>query len=198
MIGILNLNFGNTGSIESFLKRNGYEYLTVNNKRDLQKCSKLIFPGMGTFKGAMDALHESGITKSLKKRLEDGSLKYLGICIGMHVLFNKSEESPESMGLAVLKGNIKKLSVGDYPVPHIGWNEVESLSMDMNMISDNPIFYFAHSYVACPTEKIATTGCYHNEYFISSIRNENIFGVQFHPEKSGKSGENILNYFLAK
>ena len=193
------LDYG-AGNVKSVL--NAFSQLTScivsNDVNDLNNASHLILPGVGSFKESMDRIEKNLPVEFLLNLLNDGK-PFLGICVGMQVLGTFGIEFVKADGLAVIPGSVSKLNSGDLPLPHVGWNNLYT-------ISDSPItknidvqddFYFTHSFgfTEITSDYVVATTEYGVE-FPSIIQKDNIFGVQFHPEKSQKSGVKILSNFL--
>ena len=189
MIGILNYKAGNTRSVENALKSIDVSFLISNKPEELNACDQLIIPGVGMAKTAMEDLKNTGLDQfisSFKKPV-------LGICLGMQLLANYSEE-----------GNIKLLSrcdyqvqkfKGDLPIPHMGWNEVRHIKGPIfKGIKEAEHFYFVHSYFL-PLGKHTTAVSAYQNSFSAALEKDNFFGVQFHPEKSAKAGLKLLKNF---
>ena len=198
--GILNYNTGNLKSVQAALNHFSIKNMTIENKYDFKKIDFLIMPGVGSFERAMDYINKMEFRYEIEKFSKKNFI--LGICLGFQILYEKSEESPEVNGLGIIKGSVKKLlpSEKKYRIPHTGWNKiniVKNCKLFKN-IPNNEMFYFVHSYyVENFDEKIITSTVNHGIEFCSSIEYNNILGMQFHPEKSGKFGlkiyENLLN-----
>ena len=190
MITIINSETGNFLSVVNILKKIGYE-TTLTDDYDLISNSKvLIFPGVGNFDHVMNKIYE--------KKIEKNS-KILGICVGMQALFTKSQEG-KLKGLNLIKGEIKKFSFKEknFKVPHMGWNKVifNNNTKFHKILSENR-FYFVHSYFAeCNDKKDILGITNYSIDFVSSVKKDNIFGVQFHPEKSHYFGKKFLKTFI--
>ncbi len=200
MISIVDYGVGNLFSLSSSLKSIGADTIVTSDKQKILDSSKIILPGVGAFSDAKEKLVESGLFELIVDEAKKGK-KLLGICLGMQMLFEKSFEYGEFDGLGLIKGNIVPLEGKISPqlkIPHIGWNSLEfknGKSPLFKYINDGDFVYFVHSYFAadCDENVIATS-----EYGIdvtASVQKDNIFGCQFHPEKSGDVGLNILKAF---
>jgi glutamine amidotransferase len=189
-IVIINYGAGNIQSIMFAIERLGFNAVLSNNPEEIKAADKVIFPGVGEASSAMKMLLESGLDKlipSLKQPV-------LGICLGMQLMCNKSEEG-DTKGLGIFDVDVIKFS-SKVKVPQMGWNQIYNLKSPLfEGISENEYMYLVHSYYApnC-TEAIATTN-YEVEY-ASALQKDNFYGTQFHPEKSGDVGEQILSNFL--
>ncbi|WVQ85822.1 imidazoleglycerol phosphate synthase, cyclase subunit [Cryptococcus sp. DSM 104549] len=214
---ILDYGAGNVRSLANSIKKLGYEFEWVKDVSDFDKAEKLIFPGVGAFGQATNSLRTSGYDAPLKAYIASGK-PYFGICIGMQVLFASSSESPGSPGLGVVPYEITEFKVEDAyeggkgrkAVPHMGWNgawkaRVEPAGEGETLMLDED-YYFVHSFAALlpdpanPAPEVAdfayTLSRYGSETFVSSIRRKNVFACQFHPEKSGPAGLDLLRRWL--
>ena len=200
MITIIDYEIGNIKSVYNLLKKISIECQISSDYDIISKSSSLILPGVGSFSAGMNKLNEKKIDKAIFNALENDS-KFLGICLGMALLFNHSEED-DCEGLKLIDGRIKKFNFnkGDLKVPHMGWNSVnfkKTSKLKFN-IHDKEIvkFYFAHSYFAeCnDIDNISATTNYSHD-FCSIIEKKKIFGVQFHPEKSHIYGMELMKKF---
>ena len=200
MISIVDYGVGNLFSLSSSLKSIGADTVVTSDKQKILDSNAIILPGVGAFSDAKEKLQESGLFQVVIDEAKKGK-KLLGICLGMQMLFEKSFEYGEFDGLSLIKGNIVPLEGKISPelkIPHIGWNSLEfknGKSPLFKYINDGDFVYFVHSYFAsdCDENVIATS-----EYGIdvtASVQKDNIFGCQFHPEKSGDVGLNILKAF---
>ncbi|MBS9442725.1 imidazole glycerol phosphate synthase subunit HisH [Photorhabdus heterorhabditis] len=194
LITIIDYGMGNSSSIQNILRKVGYDSVITSDLEIISNSNFIILPGVGSFDYGMKKLSNSGIQTILSKKVIKEKTPFLGICLGMQLLFNTSEEGTAN-GLGWLKGNVKKFNNQEdrnLKIPHMGWNYI-SLKTNNNLFQQNPDnpdrFYFVHSYyVECQdNENILTTTNYINE-FVSSVKKDNIYGVQFHPEKSHKFG----------
>jgi len=198
MVIILDCGIGNLRSLKNAIDFLGFFSKITDSKEDIQKADKIIFPGVGNFGKAILELKKRGIFSILKERIKNG-IPFLGICLGMQLLFEESDETKGIKGLGVLEGKVLKFNLKNLAIPHMGWNSIKIKNRDkfLYRIKDNSYFYFAHSYYCNPKDKsiILSTTTYGIE-FASSIRKENIWAVQFHPEKSQDLGLRLLKNFL--
>lgn len=177
------------------------DYKIVSSKNDFENIEKIVLPGVGAFDHAMTLLNNSGMRDSLDKLVLDHNIPIIGICVGMQILANKSEEG-KLLGLGWIDGSVNKFDPSTIPyktsLPHMGWNIVESDNENplLSNLEKNPRFYFLHSYYfECHdnTNEIAKTN--YGIQFTSAVNKNNIFGVQFHPEKSHHNGLQVLRNF---
>lgn len=199
MIGIIDYGMGNIHSVQKALEGMGAKTLVTNSPKDLARCDKVVLPGVGAFDDAVLELKRRGLISALADHI--GSKKiFLGICLGMQLLFETSEEG-RLKGLGVLKGSVKRFEKKKAgKIPHMGWNQLKLVNAACPLlkgIGDNSYVYFCHSYYPSPQNKkaIAATTDYGMK-FASIVWQDNIFGVQFHPEKSQAAGLKILKNFV--
>ena len=199
MIAIIDYGVGNLFSLRSSLDMIGAESVVTNDPEVIRSADKILLPGVGAFEDAKRKLSESGLDKLILE-LVDGGKKIMGICLGMQMLFERSLEYGEHNGLGLLSGSVIPMQ-GTIPeglqIPHIGWNK-------LNVVSEHPVFkytkngdyvYFVHSFYAsgCEDSLLATTDYGIN--ITAAVAKDNVAGMQFHPEKSGECGLNILRAF---
>ena len=197
MITIIDYGMGNLRSAQKAFEFIGFEAEVTDRKSDIEKASKIVLPGVGAFADAMEKLNTSGISKIIKDKVTDG-IPFLGICLGMQLVFDVSYENGEFEGLGLIEGEIVKFNLPkEYKVPHIGWNK---LNVNNNIlfkdISGDIYTYFVHSYYAKPknrNEVIATSN--YGIDFTAAICKSNLYATQYHPEKSGNSGLKMLENF---
>ena len=191
-IVIIDYNSGNIKSLGNMLSHLGCDYILSNKKEDILSANKLLFPGQGHFAQAMENLHKSGLIDTIKQSINNG-VDFLGICLGLQILFEKSEEAPNIDGLGVLAGEVKKFQIGK--TPQIGWNKIETTKN--NSYLKNDYFYFVNSYYVVPDDKSIISSITNYEIpFCSSIQKENLTAVQFHPEKSAQAGIDFFKKWL--
>ncbi len=195
---MIDYGIGNTYSVVMATARFGEEVLLTNRLEELRAADRIILPGVGGFSQGMDNLKRLGLDRLLRETVAAGK-PLLGICLGLQMLFEWSEEG-ESAGLGILKGQVVRFRQPGLLVPHMGWNQVTfqpQAGCYRQAVAQNAFFYFAHSYYVVPEEKEIVAGL--TEYgcpFASFIRWRNVAGVQFHPEKSGSHGLAFLGTFL--
>ncbi len=198
MIAIIDYGRGNLASVANSLNHLGLSYKIVMKPDDLRETNAVILPGVGAFDDAMKSLRETGLADALTKEVAAGK-PFLGICLGMQLLFDSSEEGSEA-GLGILKGRVRRFNFVDaaarsLKVPHTGWNSLHVQEGDL-LLEDGSEVYFVHSYYVLPDDKtIVSAVTDYGGSFCSAIRQDKIFGVQFHPEKSGNVGLEILKRF---
>jgi len=195
VISILDYGAGNLRSVQNTLAELGAEFELVHNSASLQRATKIILPGVGHFGQMMRALDQMQVRLALLERIREG-VPFLGICLGLQALFQSSEEAPEVRGLAVFEGEIRRFPAGAR-VPHMGWNEVEPRqdSKLLRNVAAHPYLYFAHSYYA-PLHAATAATCNYMLDYTAALESNNIYGVQFHPEKSGALGLQIVRNFV--
>ena len=187
---IINYGAGNIKSIQFAFQRLGYEAILSDNPEDIIKADKVIFPGVGEASTAMRMLKESSLDKLIPKLKQP----VLGICLGMQLMCNHTEEG-NTNGLGIFDVNVKRFS-NTVKVPQMGWNTVKNLKSDLfKNINEGDYMYLVHSYYAENCNEAIATSDYEIEY-ASALENDNFFGVQFHPEKSSNVGERLLQNFL--
>ena len=201
MIAVLDLGFGNVASVLNMLKKIGVSASLANNKESILLSKGIILPGVGSFDSCMKLLKKDiQLFKELEKKVLIEKVPFLGICIGMQMLFDTSDEGEEH-GLGWISGRVNKFSFEDakIKIPHMGWCELTPENNGGGIIDEDikSRFYFVHSYYAqCydPLSSIATAN-YGGKVFTAAVNYKNIYGVQFHPEKSHKFGLGLLNQF---
>jgi glutamine amidotransferase len=206
-IVIVDYGSGNLYSIAEACKYFGFEPQLCNDADEILKADKLILPGVGAFGGAMKQLQEMDLVSVIKDYVLLGK-PLMGVCLGMQLLFEKSYEFGEHEGLGLVEGEIKRFPTTcketKMRIPHIGWNKVINnnsnwLDTPFKEFPDGGMMYFVHSYYAQPlnSKNILSTTLYNDFEFCSSVRKGNVFGFQFHPEKSGEEGLSLYKNFLS-
>jgi imidazole glycerol-phosphate synthase subunit HisH len=195
MIAILDYGAGNLRSVQNTLDAIGAQYELVRDSKGLEAASKIILPGVGHFGQLMRSLDDLGVRSTLMDRIGAG-VPYLGICLGMQALFQRSSEAPEVAGLGLFDGTVERFPI-DARVPHMGWNTLDFTKSArlLRGLAPQSHVYFAHSYFVPVTEATAATSTYTLPY-TAAIEQGNIFGVQFHPEKSGSIGMKVMQNFV--
>lgn len=193
MTAIIDYGAGNLFSVKNALDYLGIENNITKNAEDLRAADRLILPGVGAFPDAMRMLNESGLVGVIKEEVQKKPL--LGICLGMQMLFEKGYEFEETDGLGLIKGSVKLMTPENLAVPHIGWNELELNKPCKLLEKGGEYVYFVHSYAAdCPSDNVAAY-CDYGMKVPALVFNGNVYGAQFHPEKSGETGLEMLKKF---
>ena len=200
MIAIIDYDAGNIKSVEKALQYLGEEAVITRDREEILNSDKVILPGVGAFGDAMEKLHQYGLVDTIQE-VVDRRIPFLGICLGLQLMFESSDEAPGVEGLGLLPGKILRIpKKGDMKIPHMGWNDIkikEGAKLFAGL-EDHPYVYFVHSYYLQaddPSIVAATT-----EYGVTihaSVEKDNIFASQFHPEKSSTVGLQILKNFIA-
>ena len=200
MIAIVDYGVGNLFSLKSSFAKIGADAFVTGNPDEIKKADKVILPGVGAFADAMEKLRRTELDKLLIS-LAGGGKPLLGICLGMQLLFEKSYEYGEHCGLGLIKGEIvpiKSAVSEEYKIPQIGWNSLEFTDKKSKLfkyIKSGDFVYFVHSYYAANCENSVTAVCDYGAPLTASVEKDNVYGCQFHPEKSGDVGLNILRAF---
>ena len=182
MIAIFDYGAGNLRSVQNTLDEIGCEYTLIRDSAGLRAATKILLPGVGHFGQMMRALDDLGVRYTLCQRIAAG-VPYFGICLGLQALFEQSEEAPEVRGLGIFPGVVRRFPL-EARVPHMGWNQAGA-----------DYYYFAHSYYVPVTKETAAT-CTYTQPYTAVLEQDNVFGVQFHPEKSGPIGLQIVRNFV--
>ena len=204
MVVIVDYGMGNLRSVSYRLHQIKVEAMVSSDPEDLKKADKIILPGVGAFETGMQNLKSSGFIPLLNERVLGDKVPVLGICLGMQLFTNHSEEG-NAEGLGWVDAETKRFDFSNneikHKVPHMGWNSVDirkNNSKMMNDLPENPSFYFVHSYhVQCNDEEVILASTVYGYEFTSILQKDNIYGVQFHPEKSHKGGVQLLKNFAA-
>ena len=195
MINIVNYRVGNLQNIQNAFSTLGVSSQIVDNPEELKTAEKIVLPGVGSFGYCMQMIKKYNFDEIIKEKIKQGKI-LLGICVGMQVLFEWGLEKGEHRGLGILKGKVVKLQ-SKYKIPQVGWNKV--FFKDTSKIykpHKTAWFYFVHSYHCVPEDKkIIFASCNYDQKIVSIIQKENLWGTQFHPEKSQQDGLNFLKQF---
>lgn len=205
MIVVIDYGMGNLKSVENAARILGKKVTLTSKPEIIKKAKKIIFPGVGHFGCTINELKKRKLFDILKEKIKEGT-PYLGICIGMQVLFEQSQEAQGVKGMGLIRGKVKEFKGKNLIVPHMGWNQVE-FSKAYNLasgkklfkdIKDRSFFYFVHSYYCEPKDKnIVLTKTKYGVDFASSIHKDNIWALQFHAEKSQRGGLKVFSNFLS-
>ncbi|MFA6350251.1 MAG: imidazole glycerol phosphate synthase subunit HisH [Candidatus Omnitrophota bacterium] len=200
MIAIIDYGMGNIHSVKKALEKFGAQAVVADNARTLLDADKAILPGVGAFDDAIRSMDKNGMTKAMLDFVKSGR-PFLGICLGMQILFEKSQEASSTKGLGLLKGKVIRFpKKKGFKVPQMGWNQLDIANNDCPLlkgVNDKSYVYFCHSYYPVPAEKrvsAATTS--YAAKFTSVAWLDNVYGVQFHPEKSQDTGLRMIENFI--
>lgn len=196
MIAIVDYGAGNIFSVKNALDYLGLESRLVSDKDSIKNADAVILPGVGAFPSAMKMLENSGLVETIKE--EAVKKPFLGICLGMQLIFEKGYEFEECDGLGLIKGSVRKMESEDLIIPHMGWNKLEKLNdcKLLKNIGDNEYVYFVHSYKAECDDKDISAYCEYGGRVPALVHDgKYVYGAQFHPEKSGETGLKILKNF---
>lgn len=204
MIAIVDYGMGNLRSVEKGFERFGFKARVTDNHKELESADKLVLPGVGAFRDAMDGLKQRGLTDIIVNCIKSGK-PFLGICLGLQLLFSRSYEDGEHTGLGIIPGEVVRFKFsgnwtnGKLKIPHMGWNNINLRKPDnplLKNVPDNAFMYFVHSYYVRPEDnRVVATETEYGVRFASMIWDKNIFASQFHPEKSQQYGLAILKNF---
>ena len=197
-ISLIEYDAGNLPSVERALARQGVETERAGTPESIAAARVIILPGVGHFGQLMRTLGSRGLLAPIRAAICNG-VPLLGICLGLQALFASSAEAPEDSGLGILSGTVGALPV-TAKLPHMGWNQLRQVrpSALLEGIPANAYFYFAHSYAALDAGESAIAMCEHGVPFVAALERQNLFAVQFHPEKSGDAGARMLANFVAR
>ena len=195
MIAIFDYGAGNLQSVQNTLAEIGATYTLTRDSEGLRAASKIILPGVGHFGQMIRALDTLGVRDTLLERIATG-VPFLGICLGLQALLTESEEAADTRGLGLYPGSVRRFPA-DARVPHMGWNQLESKTPSKLLanLPPDPYVYFAHSYYV-PENGATAARCTYGVPYTAVLEDHNVFGVQFHPEKSGPVGLQIVRNFL--
>ncbi|KAM0788614.1 hypothetical protein ACM66B_001733 [Microbotryomycetes sp. NB124-2] len=207
MLYLLDYGAGNVASLANSVRSLGYEFKWVESVEDIERADRILFPGVGAFGSAMASLRQKGYDEPLRKFIQSGK-PYMGICIGMQALFESSVESPDEKGLGIIPARVGKFNNQTKSVPAMGWNgavelrdvDKQSLKQEFGLGRDEDRFYFVHSFRVEFEERLRdwalTVTKYGDEMYVSAVQKGNVYGTQFHPEKSGQAGLDVLKAWL--
>jgi glutamine amidotransferase len=195
-VAIIDYGVGNLRSVEKAFAATGQDAIVTSNEQELRKAERLVLPGVGAFAACMSALHEYGLADLVCERVNKG-VPLLGVCVGMQMLFEESDEFGRSEGLGILKGRVRRFS-DNLIVPQVGWNRIHQHRQHplFSGIVDYSFFYFVHSYFCEPADRELIVGeTSYGRTYASVVASKNVCGVQFHPEKSQAVGLKMLANF---
>lgn len=194
-IAVIDYGMGNLRSVQKAFEFLGYEAKITNNIEEIRKANKVVLPGVGAFRDAITTLREKKLDEEIYRSVEEGK-PFLGICLGMQLVFDKSYEYGEYEGLGILKGNIVRIP-DSVKVPHMGWNslKIEKRNPLFEGLPEEPYVYFVHSYYLETNSSIVSATTFYGKEIQVAAQEKNIYVTQFHPEKSGNIGLNILKNF---
>jgi len=203
MITIIDYGMGNLRSVQKAFEKFCSNVVVSASANDILKADKIVLPGVGAFKTAMDELKKRGLIDPIKKSIEKGR-PFLGICLGLQLLFSESEEGGRIKGLDVIKGKVKRFKRKDgLKIPHMGWNSIETqrhkdtMTQVLDGVDSGSYMYFVHSYYVAPKDKdVILCETDYGRNFTSGVRKDNVYGFQFHPEKSQAAGLKIVENFV--
>ena len=195
VIAVLDYGAGNLRSVQNTLEAIGASFEIVRDAEGLRRGAKILLPGVGDFGQMMRALDRLDVRGALRERIGDG-VPFLGVCLGLQALFEQSAEAPGARGLGIFAGSVQRFAA-PARVPHMGWNTITQVrpSRLLNAVSE-PYLYFANSYYV-PVSDTTAASCTYTQRFTAVLERDNIFGVQFHPEKSGPAGLDVVRRFTA-
>ena len=199
MIAVIDYGVGNLFSVEKALMQFATDVLITGDKELIAKADKLVLPEVGDFGECMSNLEATGLIPTIRECIAKG-IPLLGICIGEQILFEGSEESPEAKGLGIFKGMVRRIQAPGLKVPHMGWNSVTFSQPNHPLfahLGEHPYFYFVHSYHCVPEDaSIITATTEYGEKLTAAVAKDNVMATQFHPEKSGDVGLQVLKNFI--
>lgn len=201
MICVLDYGMGNLRSVTKALEKLGGRAQVSSSPEELREAEKLVLPGVGAFGDGVSELRSRKLFDPLREVLLEGR-PFLGICLGMQLLFEESEESPSVQGLGIFRGKVQRFRNSELKIPHMGWNEMKIQKADVPLlkeIREGSYFYFVHSFYPVPQEEslVVATCEYGGEEFPAFVGKDRVWACQFHPEKSQEAGQQILRNFLA-
>lgn len=194
MISVVDYGAGNLRSVVNALNALGVKNELVSSEEGIMRAKALIIPGVGAFGAAMSFMNERGVAEAIIRRAEENT-PILGICLGLQLLFEGSEETPDARGLGVFAGRVTRLKTRELPVPHIGWTSVENLNSKLLDGRDGGFCFYCHSYAVSADSTYVSATSEYGEKYAAIVERGNVFGCQFHPEKSGKAGLYVLSRF---
>ncbi|MGM0568309.1 MAG: imidazole glycerol phosphate synthase subunit HisH [Elusimicrobiota bacterium] len=196
MIAIIDYNLGNIKSVFRAFERIGADVIVTSSEEKINSSQAIVVPGVGAFRKAMKNISDLNLTVPIIKHIREGK-PYLGICLGLQILFSYSSEYGKTSGLDIIKGEVKKFT-SQVKIPHMGWNTVRGNDGNplFEGIEKESFFYFDHSYYVVPEIKVLKAYTFYGSNFVSAVKLNQVYGVQFHPEKSGEKGLKMLKNFV--
>jgi len=198
MIAIIDYGMGNLFSVEKAFVKLGAEVVVTSDAKIIAAADKVVLPGVGAFGDCMKNLEASGLIPIIMETVASGK-PFLGICLGLQVMFEGSEEAPSTKGLGIFKGHVKKIVASELKIPHMGWNSLKLAERSplLDNLPENPYVYFVHSFHAVPSEEnIVTAFVEYGGKVTAAVGKNNVQAMQFHPEKSSSVGLKILENFV--
>ena len=198
MIAIIDYGMGNLFSVEKAFVKLGADVVVTSDAESIAKADKVVLPGVGAFGDCMRNLEASGLIPIIMETVASGK-PFLGICLGLQVMFEGSEEAPSTKGLGIFKGHVKKIVASELKIPHMGWNSLKLAERSplLDNLPENPYVYFVHSFHAVPSEEnIVTAFVEYGGKVTAAVGKNNVQAMQFHPEKSSSVGLKILENFV--
>jgi len=196
VIAIVDYGMGNLRSVANAFRKLGGDVAITSDRNTIKDSQAIVLPGVGAFGKCIENLRKLELFDLIKDLIMNDK-RFLGICLGMQVLFESSEEAPGIEGMGFIKGDVPRFK-GNIKVPHMGWNsiEIQKGNQIFNGINNGEFFYFVHSYYCRPSENVTATKTPYGNDFASSVQKGNLFACQFHPEKSQKAGLRLLQNFI--
>lgn len=195
-IGIVGYRMGNVGSVRNALTAIRVPNFVAAGPEELEQASHIILPGVGAFPKAMDNLNELGFIPTIRRLVLDEGRPMLGICLGMQLLATTGEEHREAAGLDLIPGRVKRLQASGLVIPHVGWNDTNAARETILQPEKTTCYYYVHSYKFVPdSPEHGVLMCDYGENFVAGVARDNVYGVQFHPEKSHADGLALLRRF---
>jgi imidazole glycerol-phosphate synthase subunit HisH len=196
MIAIIDYGMGNIASVLKAIRSLEKDVVITFNKKEIQKASLIVLPGVGSFEQGMKNLKDRGLVDLLYQEVIQNKKPFLGICLGMQLIMEKGSEPNECRGLGWIKGTVEPIVNSRFPVPHLGWNKVYQFGEENQEDTLLNNFYFVHSFHVIPEEKVESSYVDYEFKIVASIKKENIYATQFHPEKSQKAGLHLLKSYI--
>lgn len=200
-VAVIDSGSGNLRSVERALIEVGAKPLVTSDPAEIAKAGRIVVPGQGAFGDCVDSLRAHGLDHAIREHVSLGR-PYFGICLGLQILFESSQESPKVAGLGLMPGKVERFPATVGKVPHMGWNSVKATKNNLPLldgIDDETFFYFTHSYFAVPqSTHLTALECDYGGPFVAAVQRDNIFACQFHPEKSQAAGLKLLSNFITQ